>query len=247
MRPNVESPFGSQSPTSRCTDSSLRTAIVPLLLFDFFHLIQHVLYCSRDNATTLSTPRGTVGHIIHLRGYCQVFKTGFRALHGILVVQVQQILQLTLSQMRCWCAQWDRNSISGSVLDILWQNYIMMAILICSSPNSYRFTISSIHKYIEGYPVGQHPQVIHTLKGAYNLRPPTPKYSNTWKMNIVVTWLDSIELSNKKLPLIEPSTKTVLLLSLTRLLHLADLGNFLLPNLKYHQNGCFHASMSTSG
>ena len=117
----------------------------------------------------------------------------------------------------------------------------MMAIFIRSSLNSYRSTISSIYRHIEGYPVGH--------KGAFNLRPPTPQYSSTWKVNIVIIWLDSIELSNKKLLLIETLTKIVLLLSLTRPLHLADLTNFLLPNLKYlrTKRAAIHASMSTSG
>jgi len=56
-------------------------------------------------------------------------------------------------------------------------------------------------------------------------------------VSTVVTWLDSIELSNEKLPLIELSIKTVLLLSLTRPLRSADLANFLLPNLKFLPEG----------
>ena len=38
----------------------------------------------------------------------------------------------------------------------------------------YRFIISSVHEHIEGFPIGQHPQVSRILKGACNLRPPTP-------------------------------------------------------------------------
>ena len=63
-----------------------------------------------------------------------------------------------------------------------------------SSLNSYRSAISSVHEHIEGYPVGQHPQIERILKGAYNLRPPKPRYSNTWKVSTVVTWLDSEKL-----------------------------------------------------
>ena len=80
------------------------------------------------------------------------------------------------------------------------------------------------------------PSIMHS-QGAYNLHPPTPRYSNTWKVSTVVAWLDSIVVSNTKLPLIELSIKTVLLLSLTRPLRSADLANFLLPNLKYLPEG----------
>ena len=85
--------------------------------------------------------------------------------------------------------------------------------------------------------IGQHPQVSRILKGAYNFRPPTPRYSNTWKVSTVVAWLDSIELSNTKLPLIDLSIKPVLLLSLTKPLCSVDLGNFLLSNLRYLPEG----------
>ena len=47
------------------------------------------------------------------------------------------------------------------------------------SLNCYHSAISSTHLPIEGIPVGQHPLVIRLLKGAFNLRPPKPQYSQT--------------------------------------------------------------------
>ena len=93
------------------------------------------------------------------------------------------------------------------------------------------------NEHTEGIPIGQHSQVSRILKGAYNLHPPTSRYSNTWKVSTVVAWLDSVESSNTKLPLIDLSIKVVLLLSLTRPLRSADLANFLLTNLKYLPEG----------
>ena len=140
--------------------------------------------------------------------------------------------------MECWCVQRDRNPISGPVVDIanflaeLYQDGYAY-----SSLNCYRSAISSVHEHIEGYPVGQHPQIARILKGAYNLRPPKPRYSNTWKVSTVVTWLDSIDLKSSGLSLMELSIKTVLLLALTRPLRSADLASFQLSNIRYLPEG----------
>ena len=72
-----------------------------------------------------------------------------------------------------------------------------------SSLNSYKSAISSIHEHIEGILVGQHPQAACILEWAYNLRPPTPQYSHTWKVSTMVARLDSIQLPNTKLPFID--------------------------------------------
>ena len=105
------------------------------------------------------------------------FRTGFRAPHGILVAQVQQILQLTLLQVVVPVCSMGQKSPFWSLSNFLEELY--HDCYSYSSLNSYRFAISSIHEHIEDHPVGQHPQVTHILKGAYNLRPPTPRYSNT--------------------------------------------------------------------
>ena len=250
MGPNVESPVRGQSPTSRCTDSGSsleRTAMVSSSTVptvrpsspDPPHNMSHT--GSRVDATTLSTPRSTAGRMAHLRGYCQAEKVSEQA-SELLMASWRQKSNKSYNSLfhkwECWCVQRDRNPISGPVADI--SNFLAELYhdgYSYSSLNSYRSAISSIHEHIEGHPVGQHPQVTRILKGAYNLRPPTPRYSSTWKVSTVVTWLDSIELSNEKLPLIELSIKTVLLLSLTRPLRSADLANFLLPNLKYLPEG----------
>ena len=74
--------------------------------------------------------------------------------------------------------------------------------------------------------MGQHPQIAHILKDAYNVRSPKPRYSNTWKVSTVVTWLDSINLNSSGLSLLELSIKTMLLLALTRPLRSTDLTSF---------------------
>ena len=54
------------------------------------------------------------------------------------------------------------------------------------SLNAYRSAISSVHEKVDGEPVGQHPLVLQVLKGAFNERPPRPKYHSTWDVNLAL-------------------------------------------------------------
>ena len=81
--------------------------------------------------------------------------------------------------------------------------------------NCYRSAISSFHQKIEGLPVGQHPEVCTLLTGVFNFRPPQPRYSSTWDVQIVLeiikdNWTDNKSLPNKNLTL-----KLTMLLALT--------------------------------
>ena len=49
------------------------------------------------------------------------------------------------------------------------------------------------HNRVEGVPVGQHLMVTGLLKGECNLRPPQPRYSETWDVDMVVRFLLSLE------------------------------------------------------
>ena len=49
-----------------------------------------------------------------------------------------------------------------------------------NSVNAYRSAISSVHEKVDGVSVGQHPTVTRLVKGIFDIRPPIPRYSNTW-------------------------------------------------------------------
>ena len=68
------------------------------------------------------------------------------------------------------------------------------------SINCYRSAISSFHEKIEGLPVGQHPAVCTLLTGVFNLRPPQPRYSSTWDVQIVLEFMKNNWTDNKSLP-----------------------------------------------
>ena len=48
------------------------------------------------------------------------------------------------------------------------------------------------HNCIEGVPIGQHPLVSRLLKDVYNIRPPQPRYSSTWDVDVVIKYLQSL-------------------------------------------------------
>ena len=81
------------------------------------------------------------------------------------------------------------------------------------SLNCYRSAISSTHLPIEGFAVGKHPLVCRLLKGAYNLRPPQPKYSALWDVERVLSFLRQLGV-NAQLSLKELTMKLTMLLAL---------------------------------
>ena len=81
--------------------------------------------------------------------------------------------------------------------------------------NGYRSAISAFHEYVEGKPVGKHPQVCALLSGVFNERPPQPRYVFIWDVQVVLNfiksnWPVSSNLSDKNLTL-----KLTTLLALT--------------------------------
>ena len=60
------------------------------------------------------------------------------------------------------------------------------------SVNVVRSAISSCHQKIDGYSLGRHPLVVHLLKGMQNTRPPQPRYTHTWDVQLVTKYLDSL-------------------------------------------------------
>ena len=62
--------------------------------------------------------------------------------------------------------------------------------------------------------MGAHPLVCQLLKGIFHLRPPEPKYSHTWSVSQVLTYIKSLG-NNEGLSLKLLSLKLVTLLALT--------------------------------
>jgi len=60
-----------------------------------------------------------------------------------------------------------------------------------STLNSYRSCISGTHMPVDGFQVGKHPLISRTMKGAFHLRPPQPRYNGRWDVSKVLQHLKS--------------------------------------------------------
>ena len=58
--------------------------------------------------------------------------------------------------------------------------------------NTARSAISSVLSLQSGTPLGTHPLVVRFMKGVFEERPSLPRYSSTWDVNIVLTYLKSL-------------------------------------------------------
>ena len=86
-----------------------------------------------------------------------------------------------------WCHQWGRNHLSGSISDAI--NFLAdfsAQGFQYQSLNSYRSAISSVHEAVDGVSVGTHPVVTKLLNGAFQLKPPMPRYSFFWDVGKVL-------------------------------------------------------------
>ena len=107
-----------------------------------------------------------------------------------------------------WCSERGSDPISGPITEVLnfladlhKQGYQYRSL------NSYRSAISSVHEKIDGHGVGEHPMVSRLMKGVFNDRPPLPKYTLTWKVKSVLTYLDTLG-ENQKLTLTQLTWKS---------------------------------------
>ena len=60
------------------------------------------------------------------------------------------------------------------------------------SLNVFRSALSALLLEIDSFKVGSHPLVSQLLKGAFNLKPPKPRYSHTWSVGKVLDFIKSL-------------------------------------------------------
>ena len=88
--------------------------------------------------------------------------------------------------------------------------------------NTIRSAISMTHDEVDGTRIGQHPLVSRFLKGVFNSRPPVPKYSFTWDVDTVLSYLGDLP-NNEELTFQLLSHKVAMLMALSNADRCADL------------------------
>ena len=136
-----------------------------------------------------------------------------------------------------WCRERKLNSIQASV-DAILEFFSSEFHLgrAYRTLNVYRSAISSTHPKIDSVWVGEHPLVLQLLKGAYNLRPPLPRYSSTWDISLVVSYIDGLGV-NESLSLKDLSQKLGFLLALTAMERVSEVVAHDLRYRRFHPEG----------
>ena len=103
-----------------------------------------------------------------------------------------------------------------------------------SAINTARSALSAILCNDEGLVIGKFLSVKRFLKGVFELRPPMPRYSFIWDVNIVLDYLKNLH-PNEDMPLSFLSVKLVMLLALTtaqraQTLHKINVNNIIFGN-----------------
>ncbi|XP_040266255.1 uncharacterized protein LOC120980933 [Bufo bufo] len=91
-----------------------------------------------------------------------------------------------------WCLEWDLDPVSAPVAHLLqFLTSLFEAGKAYRTINLFRSAISSTHLGYEGVPAGQHPSVSRLLRGSRLARPPQPRFSTTWDVSLVLSFLSS--------------------------------------------------------
>ena len=142
-------------------------------------------------------------------------------------------IESLFKQWDSWCKEWGGDPIRGPIADVgnflanlYYQGYQYRSL------KSYRLAISSVHKIIEGEVIGKHPLICRLLKGAFNERPPRPRYENVWNIDLVLTLFRNQGPKGSS-SLQDLTVKTAMLLALTRPCQGADLAKLDLNNRSF--------------
>lgn len=101
-----------------------------------------------------------------------------------------------------------------------------------SSINTARSTLSLMLPHQDGKPIGEHPLIVRLLRGVARQRPPTPKYSHIWNVDVVLSYIKKMT-CNDKLDMMNLSIKLVGLLALASGQRVQTLAAIRTQNIKF--------------
>ena len=109
--------------------------------------------------------------------------------------------ELAWNKWVSWCCQQQIDPVCAPLSGIL--NYLSTLFekgLQYRTINSHRSAISAYHDYVDGKPFGKHLRVYALLIGVFNQRPPQPRYTFVWEVEIVLVYLKTNMSDNSQLP-----------------------------------------------
>ena len=182
-------------------------------------------------------PTSRVGYLRQRYKDCQISEGATELLLASWRQKSSKTYDSLFGKWASWCCERDRDPISCPIGDVInFLAHLYEQGYQYRSLNSYRSAISSVHEKVDGYEVGQHPMVSRLLKGVFHERPPQPRYSETWDVSKVTSYIESLG-ENDNLSLTDLTLKTVMLLALTRPSRSADLSHLDLRFRRYLPEG----------
>ena len=182
-------------------------------------------------------PTGHVGYLRQRYRDCQISEGATKLLLASWRQKSFRTYDSLFGKWVSWCGEQDCDPIScpiGEVINFLAhlfeQGYQYRSI------SAYRSAISSVHEKVDGYEVGQHPMVSRVIKGIFHERPPQPRYSETWDVSQVTSYIESLG-ETESLSLADLTHKTVMLMALTRPSRSADISQLDLRFRKFLPEG----------
>ena len=90
-------------------------------------------------------------------------------------------------QFSRWCDSEEIDPLSPSLVDCAhFVTFLFEKGLKYKTITGYRSMLSSILPRVEGFPIGQHPNIIRLLKGIFNERPPLKKLVPEWNLCLIL-------------------------------------------------------------
>ena len=151
---------------------------------------------SRPSENSPYVRHTTVSRVSCLRGQYQAMGIPDNVTEILLSASRHSIRKTYQSAWRRWsgwCLQRKIDSLSAPLTDILlYLTEYFNSGAAYRSVNVALSAISTSHAKLNGLPVGQNPSVVQLLKGMFNNRPPKLRYSHTWEVGSVTTYLASL-------------------------------------------------------
>ena len=153
-----------------------------------------------------NVPKTSISRMDHLQQRCMaegLLKAVTQLLSSATRQSTNKAYDSAWGKWNSWCVRRKINPISTNIKDVLvflsnqFENKLRYRTI-----NVIRSAISSVHPWIDGKPVGQHPLVMCLMKGIANERPPKPRYTSTWDISTVTSYITSLGDNNLCLKLL---------------------------------------------
>ena len=182
-------------------------------------------------------PTGCVGYLRQRHRNCQISEGATKLLLASWRQKSSRTYDSLFGKWVSWCGERDCDPISCPIEEVInFLAHLFEQGYQYRSISAYHSAISSVHEKVDAYEVGQHPMVSRVIKGIFHERPPQPRYSETWDVFQVTSYIESLG-ETEPLSLADLTHKTVMLMALTRPSRSADISQLDLRFRKFLPEG----------